>query len=64
MCVIDEAGRIVFEGKARPEPSALAKAIAKRAPHAVSIGFETGAMSCWLWHELQRIDLTSPRPCL
>jgi transposase len=34
-----------------------AKAIAKRAPHAVKIGFETGAMSSWLRHELKRIDL-------
>jgi transposase len=35
----------------------LAKVIAKRAPHAVRIGFETGAISSWLWHELKRIDL-------
>lgn len=57
ICVIDEAGKIVFEGKARSEPGALAKVIAKRAPEAVRIGFETGAMSSWLWHELKRIDL-------
>jgi transposase len=31
--------------------------MAKRAPDAVRIGFETGAMSSWLWHELKRIDL-------
>jgi transposase len=57
VCVIDEAGKIVFEGKARSEPGALAKVIAKRAPAAVRIGLETGAMSSWLWHELKRIDL-------
>ena len=57
VCVIDESGRIVFEGKARSEPGALARLIAKRAPHAVRIGFETGAMASWLWHELKRIDL-------
>ena len=57
VCVIDEAGGIVFEGKARSEPGVLAKVIAKRAPEAVRIGFETGAMSSWLWHELKRIDL-------
>jgi predicted NBD/HSP70 family sugar kinase len=44
ICVIDEAGKIVFEGKARSEPGALAKVIARRAPEAVRIGFETGAM--------------------
>ena len=57
VCVINEAGKIVFEGKARSEPGALAKVIAKRAPAAVRIGLETGAMSSWLWHELKRIDL-------
>lgn len=57
VCVIDEPGRIVFEGKARSEPGALARLIAKRAPDAVRIGFETGAMASWLWHELKRIDL-------
>jgi transposase len=57
VCVIDDAGRIVFEGKARSEPGALAKVIRKRAPGAVRIGFETGSMASWLWHELKRIDL-------
>ena len=57
VCVIDDIGRIVFEGKARSEPGVLAKVIAKRAPNAIRIGFETGAMSSWLWHELKRIEL-------
>jgi transposase len=57
VCVIDDSGRIVFEGKARSEPGALAKVIRKRASRAVRIGFETGAMASWLWHELKRIDL-------
>ena len=57
VCVIDDAGRIVFEGKARSEPGVLAKVIRKRAPHAARIGFETGSMASWLWHELKRIDL-------
>lgn len=56
-CMIDYGGRIVFEGKVRSEPGVLAKVIANRAPNAVRIGFETGAMSSWLWHELKRIDL-------
>jgi transposase len=57
VCVIDGNGEIVFEGKAPSEPGALAKVIHKRAPRAVRIGFETGAMASWLWHELKRIDL-------
>ncbi|MCK1498290.1 transposase, partial [Bradyrhizobium sp. 188] len=29
----------------------------KHAPHAERIGFETGAMASWLWHELRRVEL-------
>jgi transposase len=57
VCVVSEAGRVVFEGKARSDPGALAKLIRKHAPHAERIGFETGAMASWLWHELRRVDL-------
>jgi transposase len=57
VCVIDEAGKVIFEGKARSEPGALAELLRKRAPNAERIGFETGAMASWLWHELRRVDL-------
>jgi transposase len=29
----------------------------KHAPRAERIGFETGAMASWLWHELRQVDL-------
>lgn len=35
----------------------LAKLIAKHAPEAARIGFESGMMSGWLWHELGRLGL-------
>jgi transposase len=57
ICVVDEAGTMVFEGKARSEPGALTAMIRKRAPFAERIGFETGAMASWLWHELKRVGL-------
>ena len=57
VCVIDEHGRLVFEGKAKSTPGALTELIRKRAPHAERIGFETGAMASWLWHELRRVGL-------
>lgn len=57
VCVLDEQGRTVFEGKASSDPGALALLLAKRAPAAERIGFETGAMASWLWHELKRIGL-------
>jgi len=31
--------------------------IRKRAPFAERIGFETGAMASWLWHELKHVGL-------
>lgn len=45
VCVIDESGRITFEGKAKSEPCALSELLRKRAPNAERIGFETGAMT-------------------
>ncbi|WP_223291571.1 IS110 family transposase [Defluviicoccus vanus] len=57
ICVVDDAGKFVFEGKAKSEPGALAAMIRKRAPFAERIGFETGAMASWLWHELKRVGL-------
>lgn len=57
ICVLDEDGRVVFEGKVPSDPGALAALLRKRAPHIERIGFETGAMASWLWHELKRIGL-------
>ncbi|WFU13062.1 transposase (plasmid) [Rhizobium sp. CB3090] len=57
VCVVDDTGRRVFEGRAKSNPRALAELIPRKAPFAERIGFETGAMSSWLWHELKRIDL-------
>lgn len=57
ICVVDQDGKVLFEGKAPSDPGGLARVIRKRAPAAERIGFETGAMSSWLWHELKRIDL-------
>jgi transposase len=57
VCVVDDAGKIVFQGKAKSDPGALTGLLHKRAPLAERIGFETGAMSSWLWHELKRVGL-------
>lgn len=57
VCVVDQDGKVLFEGKVPSDPGALARLIRKRAPAAERIGFETGAMASWLWHELKRIDL-------
>jgi transposase len=57
VCVVNEEGQCIFESKAKSDPGALAELLRKRAPNAQRIGFETGAMSSWLWHELRRVDL-------
>jgi len=51
--VVDENGTVLFEGKAASDLGALVRVIRKRAPTAERIGFETGAMASWLWHEHQ-----------
>jgi transposase len=55
--LLNETGHILFEGKAKSDPGALTALLRKRAPHAERIGFESGAMASWLWHELRRLDL-------
>ena len=57
VCVVDQNGTVLFEGRVASDPGALARVIYKRAPAAERIGFETGAMASWLWHELKRIGL-------
>ena len=57
VCVVDQDGHVVFQGKAASDPGSLATLIGKHAPEAMRIGFETGAMASWLWHELKRVGL-------
>jgi transposase len=57
VCIIDESGAVLFEGRSNSEPGALAKIIGKHAPEAARVGFESGMMSGWLWHELRRLGL-------
>jgi transposase len=57
VCVVSETGQLIFEGKAKSDPGDLTNLLRKHAPLAERIGFETGAMSSWLWHELRRVEL-------
>ena len=57
VCVVNEVGQVVFEGKAKSDPGVLTALLRKRAPPAERISFETGAMASWLWHELRRVEL-------
>ena len=53
ICVLDQAGAVVFEGDVSSNPEAIAKALRRRAPKASRSAFETGSLSNWLWHELK-----------
>ena len=52
VCVVNEVGQVLLEGKAKSGPGGTATP--QRAPHAARIGFDTGAMASWLWHENAR----------
>ncbi len=57
ICVVDEAGRVVGEGKVATSVEAITAFVAARAPAAVRIGLETGSLSGWLWRGLVRVGL-------
>lgn len=57
ICIVDETGRPIHQGRVKSDPGVLAAVIAKKAPNAERVGLETGAMSSWLWYELKRTGL-------
>jgi transposase len=62
VCILDQAGTRVFEGRVASEPAAIARVIRKRAPDLVRIGLESGPTSVWLTHALKAEGL--PVVCL
>lgn len=62
ICVVDEHGQKVWQGKSSSEPIAIAQQVTLHAPEAAKVGFETGPLSTWHCHELQRLGL--PVVCL
>jgi hypothetical protein len=62
VCVVDREGAVLVEAKVASEPAAIATFIHARAPHAAKVGFETGPLAAWHWHELKQLGL--PVVCL
>lgn len=62
ICVVDVSGARVWQGKASSQPGTIARVVLRHAPELVKIGFETGPLSTWHWHEFQRLGL--PVVCL
>jgi len=54
VCVIDEAGAVVWRGVSATSVFALAEVLSQRAADAVRIGLESGSMTLFLWHGLRR----------
>lgn len=62
ICVIDGDGQKVWQGKSSSEPVAIAKKVKLHAPEMTKVGFESGPLSTWHWHELGGLGL--PVVCL
>jgi transposase len=62
VCVVNEAGRILFEGKVPSDPIRLARLMRSKAPQPVRVGLESGQSSVWLTHALRAEGL--PIVCL
>lgn len=62
ICVVDDDGTPVWQGKCASTPEMLVAAIRTRAPQAARIGLESGPLSLWHWHALKRAGL--PVVCL
>jgi transposase len=62
ICVVDESGRVLWQGKCASTPEAIAATLNSKAPQAERIGLESGPLSIWLCHGL--IALGLPVVCL
>ena len=57
VCVMDEAGVIVFQGKVASTPEALARVVRERAPGSERVVLESGPLSTWHWHGLKSLGV-------
>lgn len=62
ICLVDEAGAIVWRGTCATDPQVLAQTLGKRCPDVARIVLETGALSAFLYHGL--IERGVPAVCI
>lgn len=62
VCVVDGAGKVVWQGKCAFTPEAMAAAVRRRAPYAARSALETGPMSPWHYRSLAALGL--PAVCI
>jgi hypothetical protein len=54
ICVIDDAGAIIWRGKCSSDPDTITAMVRQHAPGAARVGLETGQLSNWLTLSLRR----------
>ena len=57
VCVVDEAGRIVWRGVVDTHPEALSRALQRWGGKLAKVGLESGSMTPWLARELANFVL-------
>jgi transposase len=62
ICVVDETGRKMCEGKVTTCPDAITAWLGEKAPGLAKLGMKTGPLAVWLWNELSTRGL--PIICL
>ena len=62
ICVIDDAGTIIWRGKCCSDPDTITAIVRQHAPGAVRVGLETGQLSNWL--TLSRRRRGAPVVCI
>ncbi len=62
VCIVDDAGKVVFERMVPTDPQGIAACLAKHAQRLERFGLESGATSAWLWREFRQLGL--PVVCL
>ena len=54
ICVVDDAGALIWRGKCSSDPDTITATLRQHAPGAVRVGLETGQLSNWLTLSLRR----------
>jgi transposase len=62
VCVVDECGTKIVEGKVATDPDAIATWLTEKTDGLAKVGMETGPLAVWLWNELAARGL--PIVCL
>jgi transposase len=62
VCVVDQTGKVIWQGCCASTPEAIRRTIQSRASEAARIGLETGPLTTWLIHRLRAMGL--PVICL